>query len=86
MLLGSCAKEYRKVDGLIIDVKAVNGPKGIGFRTVYKFQYFDSLQLDTIEVMDKRVYLFPGDSIQIEMDPLDKLDHRVLKILYRAPR
>jgi hypothetical protein len=86
MLLGSCAKEYRKVDGLIIDVKAVNGPKGIGFRTVYKFQYLDSLQLDTIEVMDKRVHLFPGDSIQIEMDPLDKLDHRVLKILYRAPR
>ena len=90
MLMGSCAKEYRKVDGLIIDLKAVNGPKGIGFRTVYKFQYFDSnykhMKLDIIEVMDKRVSLFPGDSIQIEMDPLDKLDHRVLKILYRAPR
>ncbi|SFT85219.1 hypothetical protein SAMN04489724_2315 [Algoriphagus locisalis] len=86
MFLGSCSKEYKKVDGVILDVKAVNGPKGIGFRSVYKFQYFDSFQLDTIEVMDKRVYLFPGDSIQIEIDPMDKLDHSVLKILYRTPR
>lgn len=86
LLLGSCAKEYEKVDGVIVDVRAVAGPKGIGFRSVYKFQYFDSGQLDTIEIMDKRVYLLAGDSIQIEIDPIEKLDHRVLKILCRTPR
>ncbi|RAI85624.1 hypothetical protein LV83_03705 [Algoriphagus yeomjeoni] len=86
MLLGSCFNDYKKFEGVILDLRAVNGPKVIGFRTVYEFQYFDSGQLDTIEIMDKRVYLLPGDSIQIEIDHLDKLDHRVLKILYRAPR
>ena len=86
MLLSSCAKEYKKVDGVILDVKAVNGPKGIGFRSVYKFQYYDSLHVDTIEVMDKRIYLFPGDSIQIALNISDKHDYNVLKILYKAPR
>lgn len=86
LLLFSCSTEYKTVDGVIIASKAVIGPKGIGFRSVCKFQYFDSLYLDTIEIMDKNVFLIPCDSIQIEINPLDKLDHRVLKILYRTSR
>lgn len=86
MLLGSCFNDYKKFDGVVLNVRAVNGPKGIGFRTVYKFQYLDSLQLDTIEVMDKRVYLFPGDSIQVDLNFWDKLDYNGVKISYKIPR